>query len=169
MSGRRLTWKECDLHQAVASSASMAGVLRALRLRPAGGKYESVRRHIERLSLSTAHWTGQAHRRGTHVPVRPRRPLTLLLRRGSVYHSNKLRRRLIAEGVLKPRCSRCGLPQWLGRPIPLELDHVDGDRTNNELGNLRLLCANCHAFTPTYRGRNQHRRPSMNTEPGAAN
>ena len=41
-----------------------------------------------------------------------------------------------------------------GGSIPLELDHVDGDRTNNLLCNLRLVCPNCHALTPTYRGRN---------------
>jgi hypothetical protein len=39
--------------------------------------------------------------------------------------------------------------------FPLELDHIDGDRWNSELSNLRLICPNCHAFTPTYRGRNK--------------
>jgi len=47
-----------------------------------------------------------------------------------------------------------GLSEWQSRPIPLELDPIDGDPRNNRLGNLRLLCPNCHAFTPTYRGRN---------------
>ena len=40
----------------------------------------------------------------------------------------------------------------------LQLDHIDGDRSNNELGNLRLLCPNCHALTDTYCGRNIGRR-----------
>jgi hypothetical protein len=38
--------------------------------------------------------------------------------------------------------------------MPLELDHVDGDKTNNQLDNLRMICPNCHALTPTYRGKN---------------
>jgi ribosomal protein S27AE len=62
---------------------------------------------------------------------------------------------LIAEHVLAARCANCGLAQWLGEAIPLELDHVDGDRENNELTNLRIVCPNCHALTPTYRGRNK--------------
>lgn len=74
--------------------------------------------------------------------------------RGRRYASARLRRRLVEAGILQRRCDRCGLDVWLDEPIPLELDHVDGDRRNNELENLRLLCPNCHALTPTYRGRN---------------
>jgi transposase len=47
-------------------------------------------------------------------------------------------------------CTTCGLgPEWNGKPLTLELDHIDGDRLNNELSNLRLLCPNCHAQTET--------------------
>jgi len=43
---------------------------------------------------------------------------------------------------------------WMGQTIALQLDHIDGDGTNNELSNLRFLCPNCHALTETYAGRN---------------
>lgn len=68
--------------------------------------------------------------------------------------TSHLRRRLIDEGLLSRRCARCGRERWEGGPIPLELDHVNGDRSDNRLENLRLLCPNCHALTATYRGRN---------------
>jgi predicted HNH restriction endonuclease len=42
----------------------------------------------------------------------------------------------------------------LGNPIPLELHHIDGDKTNNTLENFQLLCPNCHALTDSYRGKN---------------
>lgn len=51
------------------------------------------------------------------------------------------------------RCAWCDLDSWLGKPITLELDHVDGDRTNNERSNLRALCPNCHSQTPTWKGK----------------
>jgi hypothetical protein len=54
----------------------------------------------------------------------------------------------------RPRCEGCLLYDWCGEPIPLELDHINGDRSDNRLEKLRLLCANCHALTPTYGGRN---------------
>jgi 5-methylcytosine-specific restriction endonuclease McrA len=65
---------------------------------------------------------------------------------------------LVREGVLERRCAECGRERWRDGLIPLELDHVDGDRTNNLLENLRLLCPTCHALTDTYCGRNIGRR-----------
>ncbi len=52
------------------------------------------------------------------------------------------------------RCEGCGLEEWQGHKIPLELEHTDGDNKNNTKENLKLLCCNCHALTPTWRGRN---------------
>src|SRR5258706_4822472 len=139
---------------AVRSSRSVAGVLRLLKMRVGGGNYFTIQRAVRELNLDTSHWTGQGHRKGSRVAVVAARPLASLLVRGSPYKSSDLRIRLIRERVLIAECSDCGLSAWRGSSIPLELDHRDGDRNNNELSNLRLLCPNCHAMTPTYRGRN---------------
>ena len=48
-------------------------------------------------------------------------------------------------------CLFCKLGEWLGRPLILELDHINGDRSDESRGNLRLLCPNCHSTTPTYK------------------
>ena len=52
------------------------------------------------------------------------------------------------------RCEECGISEWCDKPLTLEVDHIDGDNSNNELTNLRVLCPNCHSQTPTWRGRN---------------
>ena len=52
------------------------------------------------------------------------------------------------------RCAVCRLDTWNGLPIPLELDHIDGNSAHNTRENLRLLCPNCHAQTGTYKNRN---------------
>lgn len=53
------------------------------------------------------------------------------------------------------KCQQCGLTEWLGVPIPLTLDHIDGDAYNDDESNLRLVCSNCDSISPTFRGRNR--------------
>lgn len=71
-----------------------------------------------------------------------------------------LKNRLIAEGHKQNRCERCGVTEWLGRPLSLEIHHKNGDPNDNRLPNLSILCPNCHSQTDTWGGRNGHRRPS---------
>lgn len=70
------------------------------------------------------------------------------------YQTNKLRIRLISEGLKESKCEVCGISEWLGNPLSFELDHMDGDRTNHKLNNIRIICPNCHSQTETYRGKN---------------
>jgi hypothetical protein len=95
---------------------------------------------------------------GSVVRTRRRRSLEELLVKGDrPADTSRLRRRLLEEGIFARRCSSCGGTTWLDAPVPLQLDHVDGDPTNNEIGNLRVLCPNCHAMTETWCGRNRGR------------
>ena len=68
--------------------------------------------------------------------------------------SNKLRKKLLREGLKEPKCEHCGNSVWMGQPIPLELHHKNGDNTDNRLENLELRCPNCHYFTETYKTKN---------------
>ena len=65
--------------------------------------------------------------------------------------SDKLKIRLINEGYLETKCDICGITRWLDGEVPLQLDHINGNKDDNNLKNLRLLCPNCHALTPQYR------------------
>jgi hypothetical protein len=139
------------LPAAVAEERSMAGVLRRLGLPDAGGTRARVQRTIDELGLDTSHHLGQAWSRGQrHQRVRTR---LADLTDGKIRTGTVVKRVLLREGW-QHRCARCELERWLDGPIPLELDHIDGDRRNSDPSNLRLLCPNCHALTPTYRGRN---------------
>lgn len=65
--------------------------------------------------------------------------------------SNAAKRiRLIEEGIKENKCECCGLSEWMGRPIPLELHHKDFDHYNNTLDNLQILCSNCHMQAHNY-------------------
>jgi hypothetical protein len=66
------------------------------------------------------------------------------------YHTHKLRLRLIKEGLKEHKCEICNLTEWNSMKIPLTLDHIDGNNSNHLYENIRLLCPNCHAQTPTF-------------------
>jgi hypothetical protein len=154
--GRKRSWTDEQFIAAVRTSVSIREVLEKLGLRPVGGNYRELRRHARRLLVTTTHFVGRGHLRGKTHDWRPKRPLEQVLVEHSSYTNMAwLKKRLIAEGAIEPRCSCCQLTDWLGAPISLELDHVNGVHDDHRRENLPFLCPNCHAQTGTYRGRNK--------------
>jgi len=144
-----------QLQEAVQTSTSMRQVLAKLSLAPYGGNYDVLRGKLKRLGLDTSHFLGRAWSRDRCLS--PKIPLERYLQGVRPIQSYKLKNRLVKHGVLTPVCVGCGLQNWLGQPIPFELDHVNGNNKDNRLENLRLLCPNCHALTPTYRSKRRSR------------
>lgn len=83
------------------------------------------------------------------------RPLEEILVENSNYTNNSsLKKRLLEEGLLKYECYECHISEWNGKPLSLQLDHINGNNSDNRLENLRFLCPNCHSQTETFSGRN---------------
>lgn len=119
--------------------------------------YNTFKKHAERLGCFKPNQAGQG------IKKKPSNEGYLLedILAGMYpsYQTGKLKHRLLNSGIFEARCDICELSVWMGKPITLELDHIDGDRTNHMLENLRILCPNCHAQTPTWRGkRRNHQR-----------
>lgn len=149
-------WTEEQFIEAVKSSLSYAEVIRKLGLKPAGSNYDTVKRKISELNLSSSHMTGQGWNQGDRFrPVQQARPLSEVLVKNSTWvNSNNLRKRLLKEGLKEHKCECCGNSEWMGKPIALELHHVNGIKDDLRIENLQILCPNCHAFTDNYRGKN---------------
>ncbi|MEU4731650.1 HNH endonuclease [Streptomyces sp. NPDC023588] len=154
-----MKWTREILAEAVAASTNMCEVLRRLRLEVVGGHHTHITRRVKAFGIDTSHFTlpSPAGR-----PKMRRSPENLLVRRDGPHarrtQSEQLKQALTALGVAN-ECGMCGIPAtWQDCPLPLEVDHIDGDWRNNLRENLRLLCPNCHSTTDTYRGRAKGRR-----------
>lgn len=122
--------------------------------RPSGGTQNHVARLLRHYGIDTSHFSGQGHRKGFTFGnefkgadhyfkvLEPDAPRT------SVRY---LRRALIEVGV-PYQCAtpECGISEWNGKPLTLQVDHVDGNCYNNLRDNLRFLCPNCHTQTETW-------------------
>lgn len=147
-------WIDEQFIEAVARNNSIAGVIKALGLIPAGGNYATVNNKIKELNLDISHFTGKGWNIGLKFKPKEAKPLLEILVENSNYQSFKLAQRLLKEEIKEYKCERCKRTEWEEVPIPLELHHINGTRTDNRLSNLQLLCPNCHALTDNYRGKN---------------
>jgi hypothetical protein len=164
---RKRSWTDEQLANAVLVSKSYRNVLILLRLIPAGGNYEQIKRRIGELDLSTAHFTGMGWNEGMKFRPVPPTPIHELLIENGTMQSYSLKKRLFQAGLKRPQCELCG---WAagssdGR-IPVELDHINGNRHDNRIENLRVLCPNCHSIQPTHRGKNKKVRLSAGVVTG---
>jgi DNA-binding transcriptional ArsR family regulator len=103
----------------------------------------------QRFGFARRAWANAAKR--GEVVARPQAtPLEDLLRSDTPRGRWNLKRRLVAAGLKGEACEECGITQWRGRPLSLALHHVNGDRNDNRLENLALLCPNCHSQTDNF-------------------
>lgn len=153
-------WTDDEFRKAVAESFSYAQVLARLNLRAAGSNYDMVKRKITELHLDITHMTGKGWNSGKrYTPLREKRPISeILVEHSTFVNANHLRERLLNEGIKDRKCECCGNTEWMGRPIALELHHMNAIRDDQRLENLQLLCPNCHAMTDNYRGKNKTKR-----------
>lgn len=140
--------------QAVKDSYSISEVLRKLELNNTGGNREWLQGKISSFKLDTSHFTGQGHMKGKINKLQKKDLKKDILKENSSFNTNHLRERLIKEGLKEYKCECCGNTEWNEKPIPLQLHHINGIRTDNRIENLQILCPNCHAQTDNYCSKN---------------
>lgn len=141
------------LEQNVKDCYSFAELARRLGLQPEGSNPKTLRKKLDEFNVDYSHFTGQGWNQGLKFKPKKKKSLDSILVKDSNYQSYKLLKRLISEGKKEQKCERCGNTEWEGQTVPLELHHIDGDRSNNTFENLQILCPNCHALTDNYRGK----------------
>lgn len=150
------------LQELCSSSYSYAEVLLKAGRKRGGGSQELLKKKIEEYGIDISHFTGQ---RWFEAPNREQRfkkvnrekyTLEEVFKKHSSVTQRVLRGYIERHNILEYKCQNCGCDgHWQDGIISLEVHHIDGDNTNNEISNLCYLCPNCHALTETYRGKNK--------------
>ena len=148
-----LKYIEQEFRNAVAKSKSVRETLLMLGVNSEGSAYKTFARACLKWTVSTDHFTGMRWAKGQ---VRSKRSIEeyLTVESHSI-GSHYLKVRLLAEGYFEHKCYQCNRRRWNGKPIPIELEHINGIHHDNRLENLTILCPNCHAQTATHAGRNR--------------
>ena len=141
-----------DFKEIISLAKSYSDCLRRLGLGTKGGTSSKLlKKRIEELNCSTDHFLtrGKASADTRKIPLEQ-----ILVEKSSYQNISRLKIRLVNEGKLDYVCSICGIKEWLGKPLSLQLDHINGVSNDHRIENLRFVCPNCHTQTDTYAGRN---------------
>lgn len=156
MTNKKIYWTDENLSQAIVASTSIREVMQRLGLPVGQGcYYRRFHTDIKRLSLDISHFDPWKNNRKC-ASKNKQLPYSLILTEDSPYPwTASLRKRLIKDNLLTNECAICAqLPVWFGKPLSLQLDHINGVNTDNRIENLRILCPHCHSQTSTFGGRN---------------
>lgn len=141
------------LQEIISNSTSISEVLVKISLKPFGYNHTELSRYLKENDFDTYTLVGRKKKRFDNTGI-PKKTLSQQLTINGTRNSNSLKKRLIKEGVKEKKCERCGISEWMGEDITLELHHINGNRSDNRLENLVLLCPNCHSQTSNFRGKN---------------
>lgn len=139
------------LEKNVVGCFSISELCRRIGLAPVGANISRVRQKLIEFEVDFSHIVGQ----GWNIKGHPKfgntgTPIEEVLVENSSYKSSGLRDRLINLGLKQNKCECCGITEWNGKPIRIQLHHINGNHNDNRLENLMMLCPNCHSQTHNF-------------------
>lgn len=129
----------------ISESTSIADVLNKIGYSTNGNSWgtQIVKERMEKLNLFFT-------KKNPNYKTGNSLSLDSILTKDSEYNRTKLKERLVKEGLKEYKCECCGITEWNGKPISLQLHHINGINNDNRLSNLQLLCPNCHSQTENF-------------------
>ena len=148
------------LEELCKNSYSYAEVLRKAGRKQGGGTQATLRKKIQEFNIDISHFTGQKWQNSPNQInkqiSREKYSLDEVFIKNSPVTQKVLRGYVERHNILEYKCEVCGCDgHWQNGIISLEIDHINGDNSDNRIENIHYLCPNCHALTDTYRGKNK--------------
>ncbi len=148
-----------ELQKLLDTSDSYSDLLRKIGLNPKGGNPETLKKIIKEYELDETQLNINRSnfkiKNAINTHIKTKIPMEDIFSNKYIYHSSSnLLKRLINEEYKEYKCEGCGISEWLGKPLSLQLEHIDGNHLNNSFENLKILCPNCHSQTITFAGKN---------------
>lgn len=143
---KKYNWDLEKIKDFVKESINFTEVLNKLNIPRQGNNGKTLKKILDDNNIDYSHFTGRARNYNTNY-----KNVEEYLNTKNI-KTSRLKEKLLKEQLIENKCSICGLTSWLNKPIVLQLHHIDGNNTNNELSNLQLLCPNCHSQTDNYCG-----------------
>lgn len=125
-----------DYYNAAKESMSLSDMCRYFDILPLGGNIDTMKHAIARYNVDVSHFKSNVIIQDNH---------------GKKFNRNKTNKKILIE-LFGYKCSnpKCGIYDWNKEKLTLQVEHIDGNNTNDSIDNLRLLCPNCHYETDTY-------------------
>lgn len=144
---KKFDWNLEKIKIIVPQCVNFTEVLNALNIPRQGNNSKTLRALLDKNNIDYSHFTGRARIYSKEVI-----PIEEYLSNKRSTKSSELKERLIKLSFKENKCECCGLTSWNGKPIVMQLHHIDGNHLNNSLDNLQILCPNCHSQTENFCG-----------------
>ena len=147
-----MAYKKEQLEEAAKICFSFSEMARTLGRKPVGGTTTNLRRTCAKHGVDTSHFTGQGHNKGKRAN-NCKTPTEILVLDESQFPLRPKRdqlHRALGELGIPYKCSECGISEWNGKTLSLDIDHISGEYWDSRKENLRYLCPNCHRQTETW-------------------
>lgn len=141
-----------ELIKLVKESISMSELMRKLGYTAnRGNSYKGLKNYLIENNIDFSHFLGKAHGTTNNTKYALKE---IMVENSTYYNMTSFKNRLIKANLIEYKCSWCGITEWNGKPLILQLHHINGDNRDNRLENLTFLCPNCHSQTNNFSGKN---------------